>query len=82
MSPPPAGGWTLVQITVVVGDEDGLYESSVLPLLKERPDVPLVLIKGATHNTALFKPEFKESIKAWLDNQSSLTTVSTSEERP
>lgn len=71
-----------IPITVVVGDEDGLYESSVLPMLEERPDVPLVLIKGATHNTALFKPEFKESIKAWLDSQSSPSTASESEERP
>lgn len=69
-----------IPMTVVVGDEDGLYESSVLPLLSERPDVPLVLIKGATHNTALFKPEFKESIKAWLDSQPSVAAVSESEE--
>ncbi len=69
-------------MTLVVGDEDSLYESSVKPFLQERPDVPLVLIKGATHNTALFKPEFKESIKAWLDGQSAPAAVSASEERP
>ncbi len=58
-----------VPMIAIVGEKDGLYERSVKPLREVRPDVPLVLIDDATHASALMKPQFRQAIRTWLDEQ-------------
>lgn len=60
-----------VPMITIVGSADGLYQSSVQPLREVRPDVPLVLIDGASHMTAPMKPEFRDALARWIDEQQS-----------
>ncbi len=59
----------MVPMITIVGDRDGLYERSVKPLREVRPDVPLVLIEGATHSGAPLKLSFREALRTWIDQQ-------------
>jgi pimeloyl-ACP methyl ester carboxylesterase len=57
-------------VTVLVGDDDGLIKKLyVEPLRPVRKDWPVVEIKGANHLSCAFKPQFKEEIQKWLDEQ-------------
>jgi pimeloyl-ACP methyl ester carboxylesterase len=58
-----------VPMRVIIGSADGLYESRVKPLSEARPDVPVVLIDGATHINCMFREEFKTAVRAFLDAQ-------------
>lgn len=60
-----------VPMITIVGDQDGLFDSSVKPLRAVRPDVPLVLIEGASHMTAPLKPTFRAALLEWLNERSS-----------
>jgi pimeloyl-ACP methyl ester carboxylesterase len=63
-------------IITIVGDQDGLFQSSVQPLREVRPDVPLVLIEGASHMTAPLKPSFRDAIGSWIAEQSAVSPAS------
>jgi pimeloyl-ACP methyl ester carboxylesterase len=56
-------------VTVIIGSADGLVDRRVKPMQAVRPDIPVVLIPEGTHVSCLFKPQFKTSIKDWLDKQ-------------
>lgn len=62
-----------VPVEVVVGDRDPVRRPYVDPLLAIRPDWPLVVIAGAGHITCVTKPQFRDTVAAWLGRQ---TTVS------
>ena len=49
-------------VHLVVGSEDGLYESSVKPLLDVRPDFGLRLLEGANHMNAPIHADFPSAI--------------------
>ncbi|REJ84628.1 MAG: alpha/beta hydrolase [Acidobacteria bacterium] len=72
-----------VPMVAIVGDQDGLYEGSVVPLREVRPDVPLVLVEGASHMTAPMKPAFREALAEWLDLQATngAATVPSAQQR-
>jgi pimeloyl-ACP methyl ester carboxylesterase len=60
-----------VPVTVLIGDNDGLIKTLYLePLRRVRKDWPVVEIKRANHITCIFKPQFREEIAAWLNNNS------------
>lgn len=56
---------------LAIGDDDGLYESSVVPLREVRDDWPLERIEGASHATCSFKKQFHAALRDWLDSQAS-----------
>ncbi len=58
-----------VPMIVIVGDEDGLYERRVKPMVAIRKDVPVVLIKGATHMSCVFDDTFREAVRDAIDQQ-------------
>ncbi len=49
-------------VRLVIGSEDGLYDSSVKPLLEVRPDFPVELIEGATHMSATIHADFPPAV--------------------
>jgi pimeloyl-ACP methyl ester carboxylesterase len=51
---------------VIVGAIDPLRQMYVEPLHKLRPDVPIKIVKAADHQTCVFRPDFKQQIKAYL----------------
>jgi pimeloyl-ACP methyl ester carboxylesterase len=56
-----------VPMTVLVGTNDGVIRALYVdPLRKLRPDWPVVEIQGAGHINCILKPQFRESIAAWL----------------
>lgn len=57
-------------MTVIIGDGDGLLASRVKPLQAARPDVPVVIIEGANHQTCIFRGPFKDAIRKFIDSQS------------
>ncbi len=54
---------------VIVGDRDPVRRLYVAPLEKIRPDWPVKIIDGAGHISCIFKPQFKEELKNWLDKE-------------
>jgi pimeloyl-ACP methyl ester carboxylesterase len=56
-----------IPFLVIIGDSDPLRQRFVEPLRALRPDVPIKIVEGAGHLNCIFKPEFKEGIKAFLD---------------
>jgi pimeloyl-ACP methyl ester carboxylesterase len=58
-----------VPMTVLVGTKDRLLQRSVEPLQQVRPDIPVVLVEGATHASCVFKPDFREGIRSFLEAQ-------------
>ncbi len=62
-----------VPMRVIIGSADELYERRVKPLSEVRPDVQVVVIEGANHVNCFFRKEFKEALKAFLDEQPKTT---------
>lgn len=58
-------------LIVVVGSNDDLLERRVKPLLEARPDIPLVEVTGANHITCVFRKEWRDAIRQFLDEQTS-----------
>lgn len=58
-----------VPMSLIVGGNDPLKNSSVEPLKAARPDVPMTVVEGATHISCIAKPEFKEAISKYLAAQ-------------
>lgn len=56
-------------MVVLIGTKDHLRESRVDPLREVRSDIPVLEIEGANHITCIFRPEFKQAIKDFLDKQ-------------
>ncbi|MGA2799001.1 MAG: alpha/beta hydrolase [Thermoguttaceae bacterium] len=52
---------------IIVGDRDPVKKLYVVPLEHIRPDWPTKIIDGAGHINCIFKPQFKEELKKWLD---------------
>ncbi len=57
-----------VPMIIIVGDEDGLYERRVKPMVAVRKDVPVVLIEGANHMSCVFDDSFREAVREAIDN--------------
>lgn len=55
-------------MTAVIGADDGL-KRGVDRLSEVRTDVPVVVVPDAGHMTCIFKPEFRDAIKEFLDGQ-------------
>jgi pimeloyl-ACP methyl ester carboxylesterase len=58
-----------VPMRVIIGSADPLYESRVKPLTEVRPDIPVVLIDGGNHLNCMFRGEFKQAVRDFLDAQ-------------
>lgn len=58
-----------VPLIVVIGSDDGLLERRVKPMQGVRADIPVTLIDGANHTTCIFRPEFRQAIREFLDHQ-------------
>ncbi len=58
-----------VPFTIIIGENDGILESRVRPLQKVRPDVPVVIVPTSNHSNCIFKKEFKQGIKDFVDSQ-------------
>lgn len=58
-------------VAVFVGDRDPVRNMYVVPLQPVRPDWPVTVIDDAGHMNCIFKPQFKEALKKWLDSQPS-----------
>lgn len=56
-------------MTVVIGENDQFREPMVIPFSEVRPDVPVVLVPGANHMSCIAKPEFRESIREFIDGR-------------
>lgn len=57
-----------VPITVLIGDQDGMIKGLYVdPLVKVRNDWPVVTIKDANHISCVMKPQFREAIAAWVN---------------
>jgi pimeloyl-ACP methyl ester carboxylesterase len=56
-----------IPFMVIIGGSDPLKQMVVEPLQKLRPDVPVKVVEGAGHMDCIFKPEFKATIKMFLD---------------
>ena len=56
-----------VPVEIFVGGEDPNRMLTVAPLRLLREDWPLVTVPNAGHINAMFKPEFKNALKEWLD---------------
>jgi pimeloyl-ACP methyl ester carboxylesterase len=56
-----------IPFMVIIGGSDPLKQMFVEPLQKLRPDVPVKVVEGAGHMDCIFKPEFKATIKMFLD---------------
>jgi pimeloyl-ACP methyl ester carboxylesterase len=62
-----------IPLTVVIGEDDSLLKRSVEPLRIARPDIPVVEIAGANHITCVLRPELRQAIVAFLDQQREAT---------
>ena len=58
-----------VPVVMIVGDQDPLLQACVAPMHKLRPDWPEHIIKGAGHMDCVFKADFKEQLKAALEER-------------
>lgn len=58
-----------VPAVVVIGTNDHLVGRTVEPLRNVRPDIPVVEIPGANHMNCIFRSEFRNAIKDFLDKQ-------------
>src|SRR5260370_16403140 len=58
-----------VPVEIIVGDRDPVRRMYVEPLEKVRPDWPVKLVPDAGHLNCIFKREFREELKKWLDEQ-------------
>jgi pimeloyl-ACP methyl ester carboxylesterase len=56
-----------VPVEVLIGDRDLVRKLYVAPLEMVRKDWPVIEIKGAGHLNCIFKLQFNEEIKKWLD---------------
>jgi len=56
-----------VPVAVIVGDRDPVKKLYVEPLSRLRADWPVIEIKDAGHLNCIFKEQFKEELKRWLD---------------
>jgi pimeloyl-ACP methyl ester carboxylesterase len=56
-----------VPVTVIIGEQDGLNQRTVMPLRQVRPDWPVVEVKGAGHMSCIWNKEFRNALVAWLD---------------
>ena len=61
-------------VRLIVGSADGLYESSVKPLLDVRPDFSLQLIEGANHTNAPIHSDFARFIREALEQGSTASS--------
>jgi pimeloyl-ACP methyl ester carboxylesterase len=60
-----------VPMTVLVGDGDVCKKLYVEPLARIREDWPVIEIKDAGHFNCIFKDQFKQKLKKWLDENAS-----------
>jgi pimeloyl-ACP methyl ester carboxylesterase len=58
-----------VPVRMIFGDKDFLKAAYGDPVKKVREDWKLVEIKDADHLTCIIKPQFKEEIQAWIEEQ-------------
>ncbi len=58
-----------VPVAIVIGEQDPVRRLYVSPLQEVRPDWPVTVIEGAGHFNCIFKPQFREALKDWLDKQ-------------
>ncbi len=58
-----------VPLTVIVGANDGLLERTVEPLRQARTDIPVVIVPDANHVNCAFKPEFRQALATFIDQQ-------------
>ncbi len=58
-----------VPVEIIVGDRDPVRRMYVEPLEKVRPDWPVKLVPDTGHLNCIFKREFREDLKKWLDQQ-------------
>jgi pimeloyl-ACP methyl ester carboxylesterase len=56
-----------VPVAVLVGDRDPCKKLYVEPLTRVRKDWPVTEIAGAGHLNCIFKEQFKDELKKWLD---------------
>jgi pimeloyl-ACP methyl ester carboxylesterase len=56
-----------VPVTVIVGTFDPVYRVFVDPLKSARPDWPVVNIAGVGHILCIYKADFREAIRSWLE---------------
>lgn len=56
-----------VPVKVIVGDRDPCRPMYVVPLQKIRPEWPVTEIEAAGHLNCVIKPQFKEEIAAWIN---------------
>jgi pimeloyl-ACP methyl ester carboxylesterase len=54
---------------IIVGDRDPVKKLYVAPLERVRADWPVKIIDGAGHINCIFKPQFKDELKKWLDKE-------------
>ncbi len=58
-----------VPVAIVVGEQDPVRNLYVTPLQKARPDWHVTIVKGAGHINCIFRRDFKDALKTWLDRQ-------------
>jgi len=58
-----------IPVVIIIGDRDPVKRLYVAPLEQIRADWPVKIIEGAGHLNCIFKPQFKEELKKWLDQQ-------------
>jgi pimeloyl-ACP methyl ester carboxylesterase len=58
-----------VPVTVIVGDHDPVRELYVVPLQGIRSDWPVQIVPDAGHLNCILRPQFKEDIQKWLEQQ-------------
>jgi hypothetical protein len=56
-----------VPMVIIVGDQDGLYDRRVKPMVAVREDVPVVLIEGANHSSCIFDDNFRDTVRETID---------------
>jgi pimeloyl-ACP methyl ester carboxylesterase len=56
-----------IPVEILVGDHDPCKRLYVDPLATVRKDWPVVEIQGAGHISCIFKQQFKDELKKWID---------------
>jgi dipeptidyl aminopeptidase/acylaminoacyl peptidase len=56
-----------VPVALIIGDHDPVKWLCVRPLVDVRKDWPVIDIKDAGHVSCIFKSQFRDEIKQWLD---------------
>ncbi len=56
-------------MTILIGENDPIRKRYVQPLMKIRPDIPVVVLDKSNHLSAIRNAEFKDSIRTFLDGQ-------------